>query len=336
MKDFAYDAQLAAIPETVSAVIGQSDIPALDPARRVIFTGIGTSLHAARVAASWVTALTGDPFRAMAVDAHDLGTGLIPLTGGETVVSISHRGYKIFPRASLDLAQQSGCVTVAIVGDEAPEQTADATVRTCRNETAGCFSVSYQATLAALARLIAPWDSDSLLAAALPSLPAALQDTLSRTVPHSKITELSKCEPMLISGFGIDLVTAQEAALKLKEGAWLWTEAMSPEFALHGTPAAYHPGMSAIVLMPKDNDRGRSGELVGVLKALGLRQVLTAAEDDGELSFAAPPHPLLRPALAILPFHVLTASLARHRGTDPDTLHGNREPWASVMKALTL
>jgi hypothetical protein len=40
--------------------------------------------------------------------------------------------------------------------------------------------------------------------------------------------------------------------------------------------------------------------------------------------------------LAILPFHLLTSQLAHRLGTDPDTLHGHRQPWASVMTALKL
>ena len=32
----------------------------------------------------------------------------------------------------------------------------------------------------------------------------------------------------------------------------------------------------------------------------------------------------------------LTAELARLRGTDPDSLHGRREPWQAAMTALRL
>jgi len=32
----------------------------------------------------------------------------------------------------------------------------------------------------------------------------------------------------------------------------------------------------------------------------------------------------------------LTAELARLRGTDPDTMHGNREPWRAVMTGVRL
>ncbi len=336
MASYAYDAQLAAIPSVVAEVLVRNDTPALDPARTVVFTGIGTSLHAARVAADWVTQMTGRMGLALAVDAHDLGSGALPLTGAEQVVVISHRGYKIYPTASLERARAAGCATIAVVGLAAPEQAADHVMRTCANETAGTFSVSYLASLAALARLVAPFDRDGAFSAALPSLPEALAQTLARPLERKVAEDIAVATPILITGFAGDLVTAQEAALKIKEGTWLWTEAMSPEFAIHGTPASYQPGMSAIVMRPALDDGGRTELLVSVLQRLGLARIAFCGEAAPDLPFATPPHPLLRPLLAILPFHQLTAALARLRGSDPDTMHGHREPWKSVMTGLKL
>jgi glutamine---fructose-6-phosphate transaminase (isomerizing) len=336
MSAFAYDTQLAAIPQTVAEVLARDDAPTLDPTRPVIFTGIGTSLHAARVAAEWVTQMTGQLGHAFAVDAHDLGAGAVPLTGIEQVIAISHRGYKTFPVASLEKAAEAGCTSVAVVGLEAPEQKATHVMRTCINETSGTFSVSYLATLASLARLVEPWDAGGAFTASLSALPRALAKTLSLPIDSTLVSDIADATPILISGFSQDLVTAQEAALKIKEGAWLWTEAMSPEFAIHGTPASYYKGMSAIVIMPSRPDGGRSDLLISVLRRLNLKRVVICGESTADLPFGAQPHPLLRPALAILPFHRLTSALAHLRGTDPDTLHGNREPWASVMAGLKL
>ncbi len=338
MKSFAYDAQLAAIPETVARLAARSDYPALDPENAIIFCGIGTSLHAARIAADWVTRLTSGQVRPLAVDAHDIGAGASPLLATDQLVVISHRGTKLFPTAALARAKALGCLTIAVVGKAAPQQVADTTVRTCPNESAGTFSVSYQASLAALAKIIAATfrgEADGF-ATALTQLPSALAATLRMQPEPALVEALAVQTPILISGFGPDLTTAQEAALKIKEGAWLWTEAMSPEFAIHGTPASYGPQMSAIVMLPDLDDGGRSLLLANVLRQLGMKTVATCGVEGADLSFASPPHALLRPFLAILPFHMLTAELARLRGTDPDTLHGNREPWKTVMTQLRL
>jgi glutamine---fructose-6-phosphate transaminase (isomerizing) len=340
VKPFAYDAQIASIPAVVAEVLARDEVPALDTGRPIIFTGIGTSLHAARVAADWVARLSGGHVRAHAADAHDVGSGAMPLRAEDQLVVISHRGKKIYPNAALVRARAVGCHTVSVVGQAAPEQAAHITIRTCANETAGTFSVSYLASLAVLACMVSasfPREATTLKAA-FEALPPALEHTLKQRPSEQWTTRFAQHAPILICGFGPDLPTAQEAALKIKEGTWLWTEAMSPESALHGTPASFSPHMSAIVMLPDLDDGGRSSQLVDVLRRLGLATVATcgAAGSGADLSFALPPHPLLRPFLAILPFHLLTAELAHRLGTDPDTLHGHRQPWAEIMTALKL
>lgn len=337
---FAYDEQLASMPAVLTEILSRADWPKLDMSRPIIFAGIGTSLHAARIAADWVTQLTQGRVRALGVDAHDLGAGALPLRPEDQVVVISHRGRKVYPNASLRRARALGCFTISIVGEAAPEQEADVTIRTCANETAGTFSVSYLASLAALMQIILASlpEEAATVDHALPKLPDAIAASL-KLVPDAKLVEAFAAQtPILITGFASDLVTAQEAALKIKEGAWLWTEAMSPEFAIHGTPASFQPPMSAIVMLPASDDGGRSELLIDILNRLGLKTVATCglAEAGADLAFVAPPHPLLRPFLSILPFHLLTAELARLLKTDPDTLHGHREPWKGIMTGLKL
>ncbi len=82
MTRFDYDAQLATIPSAVSALVLASDNPSLDPDRPILFAGIGTSLHAPKVAAHWVAHLTDGQVRAFGVDVHELGTGAFPREGG--------------------------------------------------------------------------------------------------------------------------------------------------------------------------------------------------------------------------------------------------------------
>jgi len=338
-RKFNLDEQIAATPDVVADLLTTVDPPRLDPARPIIFTGIGTSLHAARVAADWITRLSGGAVRPLALDAHDVGT-TAPLAAEDQIVVISHRGSKIYPTASLTRARDIGASTIAIVGQAAPEQPADHTLITCANETAGTFSISYLASMAVLAKLAARFDIDGAAGfqAGVDALPEAIAETIASSGATAAAAKLVDTSPLLIVGFGPDLPTAQEAALKIKEGAWMWTEAMSPEFALHGTPASFHSGMGAILIEPApgDADGGRTETLRGALGDLGLPAVLSCAErHDADLPFVSP-HPLLRAVTGIVPFQQLTAELARLRETDPDTMHGNRQPWKSVMDGLTL
>jgi glucosamine--fructose-6-phosphate aminotransferase (isomerizing) len=328
------------MPAVVADILGRTDWPKLDSARPIFFAGIGTSLHAAKVAADWVAQLTDGRVRAFGVDAHDLGAGAIPLRSEDQVVVISHRGTKVFPKASLKRAKALGCFTISIVGEAAPEQEADVTIRTCANETAGTFSVSYLASLAALLRIImASFPNEAMvIEKALAKLPDAIAASLKLKPKPQFVEAFATQTPILIAGFAADFITAQEAALKIKEGAWLWTEAMPPEFAIHGTPASFHADMSAIVILPATDDGGRSDILINVLRRIGLKTIATCGLTDAgaDLAFTAPPHPMLRPFLSILPFHLLTAEIARLLGTDPDTLHGHREPWKTIITGLKL
>ena len=334
---FNLDRQIAAEPDAVRQVLATAEFPPLDPTRPIIFTGIGTSLHAARIAAEWISRLSAGEVRPHALDAHDVGT-TAALTARDQVVVISHRGWKTFPNAALKRARAAGAATIAIVGLEAPEQAADHTVRTCANETAGTFSVSYLASLAALGRLAQQFDTGGRagFAAGLEGLPAAIAATIGLGDLPAAAARLMASSTILIVGFNRDLPTAQEAALKIKEGAWQWTEGMSPEFALHGTPAGYQQGRAAVLIEPDEDDGGRTATLRRVLAQLELGPVLSCGErPDADLPFVAS-HPLLRPVTGIIPFQRLTAELARLRNTNPDTMHGGREPWQAVMTGLQL
>jgi glutamine---fructose-6-phosphate transaminase (isomerizing) len=331
---FALDDQIAAQPDEVARIIDR-DPPRLDTGRPILFAGIGTSLHAARIAAAWTWLVSGGRARAHAVDAHDLAL-CYPLTAEDQVVVISHRGYKRYPRGVLDKAKAVGATAIAVVGMQAPDQNADLVVRTCANETAGTFTVSYLSSLAALAGMVAEVSGPhrQRFAAALRTVPEALSYTLAGPAPVDVAQALADSEPLLLVGFNLDAITVQEAALKIKEGARLWAEAMSTEFSLHGTPAAFRPGMHAITVTPGTDDQERMTTLRALLVELGVR-VWTSGEADEHLPFAAT-DPWMRPFTSIVPMQRLTAELARLRHTDPDTLHGGIEPWRSAMTSLEL
>lgn len=330
---FALDDQISAQPDSVAETLTRA-VP-LDAVRPIVFTGIGTSLHAARVAAAWTWLVSDGRVRASAVDAHDLALSY-PLTADDQVVVISHRGYKRYPGAALDKARAIGATAIAVVGTDAPEQNADAVIRTCPNETAGTFTVSYLSALAALGLLVAGLDlaHRERFETALRAVPDALRRTLAEPAPVEVARACADTEPLLLVGFDLDAITAAEAALKVKEGARLWTEAMSTEFSLHGTPAVFRAQMHAVTITPGTDDGGRTATLRAALAKLGATD-WTCGHDGEDLVFAET-DPWLRPFTSIVPLQRLTAELARVRHTDPDTLHGHVEPWCSVMTGLEL
>jgi glucosamine--fructose-6-phosphate aminotransferase (isomerizing) len=141
-------------------------------------------------------------------------------------------------------------------------------------------------------------------------------------------------EPILVTGFGIDEITAEEAALKLEEGTYLFAEGMSQEFALHGTPAVFDPRMAAILITPGREDGGRLQDVRGMLLELGL-EVVTCGAGVANLPVVEVDY-LRRPLVAIEPLHRLVGELARLRGSNPDVIRADQAPWSTVVPKVRL
>src|SRR5258708_37527855 len=88
---FAFDDQIAGQPAAVAAALARDDAPALDPARPVVLAALGSSLHAARVAACWLSQLSSGAVQARAADAHQLALRP-PLRASDQGGLVSHRG----------------------------------------------------------------------------------------------------------------------------------------------------------------------------------------------------------------------------------------------------
>ncbi|MGH7642176.1 MAG: SIS domain-containing protein [Candidatus Dormibacteria bacterium] len=335
MASFAFDEQVAGEARAVAAALSSVEVPILDRDRPVLFSGIGTSLHACRVAAYWTAELSGGRFRPAALEAHHLS-----LHGhfrpGDQLVVVSHRGTKRFPNELLARARAVGATTVNVTGWGNGSPGGDFVLRTGPDERAGTHSVSYLTALAVLGKLVTKLigsEADSF-ASALAAVPDAIERTLEEPVPSEAAQRLDRREPILVTGFGIDEITAEEAALKLKEGTYIWAEGMSQEFSLHGTPAVFEPRSGAILIMPGRDDGGRVAEVHSMLLELGV-DVLTCGSEPADLHFAEVDY-LLRPLVGIVPFHRLVGELARLHGSNPDTIRAEEAPWSSAVPKVKL
>ncbi|MHB8312968.1 MAG: hypothetical protein ACYDD0_06670, partial [Candidatus Dormibacteria bacterium] len=212
----------------------------------------------------------------------------------------------------------------------------DLVLRTGPDERASTHTVSYLTALAVLGRLVSQLvgDQGTAFNEGLNGVPDAVRRTLALPAPTAIPSRLINREPILITGFGIDEITADEAALKIKEGCYLWAEGMSEELALHGTPAVFESRMAAVLIAPGRDDGGREQELRRLLHELGL-EVITCGSEGSDLPFAAVDY-LLRPFVAILPLQRLVAEMARRRGSNPDLTRGDVEPWASAIPRVKL
>lgn len=228
---------MAAQPEWLAQVPAGRRFPA---GARLLFTGCGTSFHAA---------CTGGE----AVQALELV--LRPDRDADLLVLVSHEGET---QLTLEAARAWPGPKWLVSGKaDGPiaELCEEVVVCTPAIEQSWCHTASYTcavATLAALSGEDISW------------LPAAVAEALEAPLPA-----LGTQEGFLVAGAGRDLPTAHEAVLKLREGAWVAAEAYETEQLLHGFLAAVDDSVRAFVLGGEGRAADRAEAAAAALRALG-------------------------------------------------------------------
>lgn len=229
---------LAQVPERV----GETRLPA---GARVLFTGCGTSYHAA---------LACGP----AAQALELVLGNAP--AADVLVAISHEGGT---RLTLEAVEAFAGETWLVTG-AADSPLARATDRvvvvTPELEESYCHTASYTCAVAA-GRALQGEDVSGLAAAVERELAA-------------EPLGASEHERFLVAGAGADVPTALEAVLKLREGAHVAAEAHHTEQLLHGHLAAIDPAVRCFVLEGEGRATERAAGALRALAEIGADGVL--------------------------------------------------------------
>jgi glucosamine--fructose-6-phosphate aminotransferase (isomerizing) len=254
---------------------------------RVFFTGCGTSFHAAQTGGSAVQALEA----------------VLSPPDADLLVCISHEGSTPL---TLEAARAFPGPKWLVTGKaESPigELAEEVVVCTPELERSWCHTASYTCAVAAIAALRG--DDISWLA-------DAVDDALAFTEP---LPEQGK---ILVAGAGRDWPTAQEAVLKLREGAWVSAGAHQTEQLLHGHLAAIAAPVRAYVRVGAGRAAARADDAAAALRALGCETTLV---------------PTRHPVVDIVRFQLLTLALAEARGIDPDRIHRDDPRWERARAA---
>jgi glucosamine--fructose-6-phosphate aminotransferase (isomerizing) len=276
-------AAMAAQPEWLRAVPTDRRLAPL----RTVFTGCGTSFHAAQTAGPAVQALEA----------------VLRPPEVEQLVLISHEGTT---PVTLEAAQAFAGRRVLLTGAPSSplaEICDEVVVCAPEIERSWCHTASYTAAVATLAALRG--DDVSWL-------PEAVVRALERREP------VSDHERWLVAGAGRDWPTAQEAVLKLREGAYVAAEAHHTEQLLHGHLAAVDEQVRCFVLEGEGRVAERAQGAVAALRALGCEVTLV---------------PTVHPVVDIVRFQQLTVDLAAARGVDPDRIRRHDERWERAAQA---
>jgi fructoselysine-6-P-deglycase FrlB-like protein len=248
---------------------------------RVVFVGCGTSFHAAQ---------TGG-FARQALEA------VLDPPQADLMVCVSHEGETPL---TLEAAQAFAGPKWLVTGTaESPlaDLSDEVIVCTPEIERSWCHTASYVCAVAAIA---------SLRGEDISWLPAAVEEALVVETPAPLQQRI------LVAGAGRDWATAQEASLKLHEGAWVAAEAHHTEQLLHGYLAAVDESVRAYVLEGDGRAAERAADAVAALSELGCEATLV---------------PTRHPVVDIVRFQLLTLAIAESRGIDPDPIRRNDPRW---------
>jgi glucosamine--fructose-6-phosphate aminotransferase (isomerizing) len=281
----------------------------------------GSSDHAASYFAGLTMSRLGVPVASLPMSVATLQQAPLKVRG-QFALAFSQSGKSPDLVNTMVALRDAGALTVAAV-NALPSPLADA----CEHELplyAGpelsvAATKSYIAMLSMSAQIIAFWQRDPALIAALRGLPDVL-DKAGHLDWSSAVETLRGVERMIVIGRGLGLAIAQEAALKLKETSGIQAEAFSSAEVRHGPMELIDRDYPLVVFAPPGPEQAGLLQLAEDMRARGAAVLLAAPSGTpgATLPLAISADPALDPIAAILSFYVMAAELAVARGRNPD------------------
>ena len=303
---------------------------------RVIFIGMGTSLHAGMVGRLWMESLAGIP--AEADNSSEFRYREPVMDDRALVVSISQSGETADTLAAMDEARRRGAKQITLCNHEGAQATrvADAALPVRAGLEIGVAAtktfVCSLATLYALAAYIAAkrgvlsarrLDAVARDLAQLPHMIAALIADQSQY--ESLAREYARRSDFLFLGRGKNYPMAMEGALKLKEISYIHAEGYPAGEMKHGPISLIDENMPVVAIAPQDGLRDKMLSSIHEVKARGGSVIAIATEGDAAVAesadravFIPKASDDISPILAAVPMQLLAYHIALRRGCDVD------------------
>ena len=292
-------APILALPEAdlAAAMLRETDT--------VVITGCGTSEHAAMAGAALLGARSRDAFEA----------SLDPQPEG-VLIAISHEAGTA---ATLAAMKATGARTILITARPELQTGADLTLATPLVDTSWCHTVGYVSPLLALTAIAGAADESTCT--------RVIEGTLALRPRFAEMAAtLHGCERLIVTGSGVDEITAREFALKVEEGLHVPVTPLGIEKVLHGhLPAA--DARTGIVVIRVDPANGpqrdkRADDVKAAVAELKMPTVTIDGLPEG--------HPLLAGAIAL---QLLTYELVLAAGTNPDLIRREQDAYRAAAAA---
>lgn len=321
--------EIAEIPASADAVVRENaeslkqlgdTLRQLDP-QLVITVARGSSDHAASYFKYACEILSGVPVASVGPSIASVYAARLRLPRTLSL-SISQSGQSPDIVAMTRLARTSGALTLALSNnpDSDLARNSDHCLPLhCGPENSVAATKSFVTSVVGGLALLAAWQKDEGLAAALEEFPQACSEAL--TCDWSPLSDrLVRAPALYVLGRGAGYAIASEIALKFKETSAIHAEAYSAAEVLHGPAALVERGFPVLGLICEDAARESFATTAQRLHDQGADVFVTAqVADVCPLSVVAPLHPLLDPLLRVVSFYSFIEALARRRGLHPDT-----------------
>ena len=304
-------------------------------AERIQIVACGTSLHAGRVAANWLSAIADLPCQ---IDyASEFRYKNPHVDKNSLLVTISQSGETADTLAALRYAKEKdyiGSVTICNVPTSALARESDYALFTNAGPEIGVASTkAFTTELAGLMLLtLALAKSKKLnpklrgrIVKGLRSLPEVISQSLELKDEILKISQnLASKDNALFLGRGIFYPIAKEGALKLKEISYIHAEAYPAGELKHGPLALIDEDMPVVALAPESEIAEKLVSNLEEVKARGgtlyvfADPSVTIDISEGALITMPQCDFLLTPIVYTIPLQILSYEVALLRGTDID------------------
>jgi glucosamine--fructose-6-phosphate aminotransferase (isomerizing) len=315
----------------------------VEGARRFVFTGVGTSYHAA-LAGQWLFRWAG--FDAVAINSADiwLYPETVTLDSDDALVVLAHTGARLSSAAALASGREAGATVISVGSASAEHEGSQLVLRTVEREVSAAYTSSHLCAMTVLAQLaielagragtgrVAGW------AEALGTIPDAVAGVLAREGEILALARSVLDRDIYATGAGPSEVSALELVIKAREAALVPIDALPLEQFMHGPMVCVNEGDVIVLVRVPGNAAGRAAEAARMWAALGIDLWIVGEPVEelqvlGQFDLPAVPEPLSL-LLTVVPMQLLAYHLAALRGTHPDTFRRDDPRYAEAFGSM--
>ncbi len=314
----------------------------------VYVVGTGTSFHCAELSSRFFSSRNaGKGVKAVAYSSFDFANYTPPISREDTVVVISHRGYKNFSNRSLRIGRERGCHVAAVTGygSTIGDGDADTVFRTVEQEVSSAHTVSFTTALAVMLSVAMASSADGGEArTAISSVSREVADAMSsvlaaRESVRRAVAAYDHAPGIWIAGGGPNGVVAKEGSLKIQETCYINAFGFEVEQMIHGPMRAASIPQDLFIPIIWGASAGRCRELASSLSDAG-GHLLTISESADDPYNLLPPvkhvQEHLSPFVTVIPLQLTALYLAMLRGTNPDSFRSTDPYFARLDRTLKL